>query len=94
VVALDLSAVANLEFTALKMLLEGEEKMRSDGVALWLVSLNPEVLAVIQRSGLADRLGRERMYFTLEQAVESYLKGAGGQPCVEPTTDPRQPQLA
>jgi hypothetical protein len=32
------------------------------------------VLAVVQRSGLGERLGRERMFFTLEQAVEKYQK--------------------
>ena len=37
------------------------------------VGLNSEVLEVVQRSGLGERLGRERMLFTLEQAVERYL---------------------
>jgi anti-anti-sigma factor len=82
VLALDLGAVVNLEFTALKMLIEAEEKLRTDGITLWLVALNPEVLEVIQHSGLGERLGRERMFFTLEQAVESYQKGSGGQPHV------------
>jgi sulfate permease, SulP family len=82
VLALDLGAVVNLEFTALKMLIEAEEKLRADGITLWLVALNPEVLEVIQHSGLGERLGRERMFFTLEQAVESYQKGSGGQPRV------------
>jgi high affinity sulfate transporter 1 len=80
VLALDLGAVVNLEFTALKMLIEAEEKLRTDGITLWLVALNPEVLEVIQHSGLGERLGRERMFFTLEQAVERYQKGSNGQP--------------
>jgi high affinity sulfate transporter 1 len=80
VLALDLGAVVNLEFTALKMLIEAEEKLRTDGITLWLVALNPEVLEVIQHSGLGERLGRERMLFTLEQAVERYQKGSNGQP--------------
>jgi high affinity sulfate transporter 1 len=79
VLALDLGAVANLEFTALKTLIEAEEKLRQDGITLWLVALNPEVLEVVQRSGLGERLGRERMFFTLEQAVESYQKGSEAQ---------------
>jgi len=82
VMALDLGAVANLEFTALKTLIEAEEKLRQDGITLWLVALNPEVLEVVQRSGLGERLGRERMFFTLEQAIESYQMGSGGQPRV------------
>jgi len=77
VMALDLGAVANLEFTALRMLKDSEEKLRADGITLWLVALNPEVLAVVQRSGLGETLGRERMFFSLEQAVESYRKQFG-----------------
>ena len=75
VVVLDLGAVANLEFTALKLLIDAEEKLRNEGIMLWLVALNPEVLKVVQHSGLGERLGRERMLFNLEQAVERYQKG-------------------
>ena len=73
VVALDLSAVFDLEYTALKMLTEGEKRSRERGVLLWLVGLNPEVLAVVQRSPLGEVLGRERMLFNLESAVAKYL---------------------
>ncbi|RNC68243.1 MAG: SulP family inorganic anion transporter [Desulfuromonadales bacterium] len=72
VLALDLSAVPILEYTALRMLIDGEEKLRDFGTTLWLVGLNPEVLQVVQRSGLGERLGRERMFFTLELAVNKY----------------------
>jgi SulP family sulfate permease len=76
VLALDLGAVPDLEFTALRMLIDAEETLRKDGIMLWLVALNSEVLRVVQHSGLGERLGRERMHFTLEQAVESYQKGS------------------
>ena len=69
VVALDLSGVPDLEYTALKMLIEGEKRERERGVAVWLVGLNPDVLSVIQRSSLGKTLGRERMHFNLELAV-------------------------
>lgn len=74
VVVLELSAVPDLEFTALRMLTDGEEKLREAGTMLWLVALNPEVLAVVQNSPLGARLGRERMFFTLEQAVDKYQR--------------------
>jgi hypothetical protein len=54
--------------------MDGDEKLRDFGVTLWLVGLNPNVLEVVQRSGLGERLGRERMFFTLEQAVDKYQK--------------------
>ena len=44
--------VPELEYTALRMLTDGEEKLREAGTVLWLVALNPEVLKVIQRSPL------------------------------------------
>ena len=74
VLVLDLGAVPDLEITALRMLIDGEEKMREAGTTLWLTALNPEVLKVIQHSPLWKRLGRERMFFNLEQAVERYQR--------------------
>jgi sulfate permease, SulP family len=73
VVAFDMSAVIDLEYTALKMLVEGEKREREHGVELWLVGLTPEVLEIIQRSPLGETLGRARMAFNLEVAVERYL---------------------
>jgi sulfate permease, SulP family len=81
VVAVDLGGVFDLEYTALKMLTEAEQRQRAAGVRLWLVGLNPGVLAMVQRSPLGATLGRERMFFNLEQAVARYeeLAGAEGQ---------------
>lgn len=72
ILAIDLSGVSDLEYTALKMLIEAEKRHREQGVWLWLVGLNPQVLAMVQRSPLGEILGRERMYFTLEVAIEKY----------------------
>ena len=78
VVAVDMSAVFDLEYTALKMLIEGEKREREAGVELWLVGLTPQVLEMVQRSSLGQTLGRERMHFTLEVAVEKYLARKSG----------------
>jgi len=72
VVLLDCSAVFDIEYTAVKMLIEGEERLRQEGIALWLAALNPEALAVVQRSSLGETLGRERMFFNVETAVAKY----------------------
>lgn len=72
VLALDLSAVPDLEYTALRMLTEGEETLRERGISLWLVAMNPDVWTVIERSQLGERLGRAQTFFTLEQAVTQY----------------------
>jgi sulfate permease, SulP family len=78
VVALDLSRVFDLEYSALKMLIEAEERQRAAGITLWLVGLNPEVHAVIQRSPLGAILGRERLRLDLEIAVDGYQQRREG----------------
>ncbi|MCL4779625.1 MAG: STAS domain-containing protein [Gammaproteobacteria bacterium] len=72
VVALDLSGMFDLEYTALKMLTEAEKRQRERGVVLWLVGLTPEVLAMVRRSPLGEALGDGRMFFNLEDAVAKY----------------------
>jgi len=72
VVILDFSAVPDVEYTALKMLVEAEKKLKNEGTSLWLVGLNPEVLNVINRSGLGKTLGREQLHFNMELAVKKY----------------------
>jgi MFS superfamily sulfate permease-like transporter len=72
VVLLDFRAVLDLEYTALKMLTEAEERLRGEGVELWLAGCNPEVLAVLRNSKLGERLGRERMFFNVGGAVQRY----------------------
>jgi sulfate permease, SulP family len=72
VLVLDCGAIPGFEFTALKMLIEGEERLRADGIALWLAALNPEALEIVRRTALGERLGRERMFFTVEAAVDAF----------------------
>ncbi|MBX3028274.1 SulP family inorganic anion transporter [bacterium] len=72
VVALEMSAVPDIEYSALKMLSDGEERLRERGIALWLVALTPEALGMVQRSPLGRALGRERLLFTLAQTVEQF----------------------
>jgi len=69
-VLIDCRPLIDLEYTALKSLIEAEETMRARGVLLCLVSLNHHVRDMVERSSLGTTLGRERMFFTLEQAVE------------------------
>lgn len=72
VVVLDCSAVIDIEYSALKMLDEGERQHAAEGIELWLAALNPAVLEMVKRSALGERLGRERMFFTVERAVEAF----------------------
>jgi len=72
VLLLDFSAVPGLEYTALKTLQESEERLHEQGVELWLAALNTEALELVRATPLAARLGRERMFFTVEDAVKAH----------------------
>lgn len=72
VVAIDMSAVPDLEYTALKTLTEGEKRNREQGIRLWLVGMNPQVLAMVRKSELGTALESDGMHFNLEIAVAKY----------------------
>jgi len=72
VLALDCSAMPDLEYTALKMLTEAEGKLREAGIELWLAALNPEPLQLIKKTSLGVALGRERMVYSLKHVVDEY----------------------
>jgi sulfate permease, SulP family len=72
VVALDLSRVPDLEYSALQALMEGEQRATERGAVLWLAALNPGVLEMVRHAGLADRLGPERLLFNARAVIERY----------------------
>jgi SulP family sulfate permease len=84
VLAIDLSRVPDIEYSALQMMLEGEKRWTENGATVWLVGLNPGVLETAKHAGLDQRLGRERMLFNARAAIERYqalqATGAGMRP--------------
>jgi SulP family sulfate permease len=80
VLAVDMSRVPDIEYSALQALMEGERRATEHGAVVWLVGLNPAVLEVVRHAGLDQRLGRERMLFNARAAIERYqsLQAAGG----------------
>jgi high affinity sulfate transporter 1 len=83
VVALDLSRVTDLEYSALQMLIEGEKRASERGAIAWLVGLNPGVLEVVRNGGLDQLIGHDRMLFNAHAAIERYQAmraAAGGTP--------------
>jgi MFS superfamily sulfate permease-like transporter len=72
VLVIDCSAMLDIEYTALKLLIESERRLRASGVALWLAAMNAETRATIERSGLWDSVGRQHVFLNLETAVEAY----------------------
>ena len=75
VLALDMSAVLDLEYTALMSLTAAEEKLRRAGTTLWLVALNSAVREVIDRAPLGRVLGPDRIFPSLSHAVAAFNRG-------------------
>jgi len=74
VIVLDCSAIFDVEYSALKMLGEAEERVRRHGAELWLAALNPEARRVVERSPLGKALGPDRVLYDLEHAAARYLE--------------------
>jgi len=84
---IDLSRVPDIEYSALQTLMECEQRMTEAGIVVWLAGMNPGVLDVARRVGLADRLGRERLLFNARAAIERHLAPA------TPAHGPEAPSL-
>jgi anti-anti-sigma factor len=72
VLAVDMSRVPDIEYSALQVLIEHEQRATERGAVVWLVALNPAVLEMVRKSGLGERLGRERMLFNAREAIQRY----------------------
>lgn len=72
VVVLDMSRVPDVEYSALQVLMAGDQRAAAFGIEWWLAGLNPAVLEAVRRCGLAEQLGRERMLFNARAAIERY----------------------
>lgn len=73
VVVFDLSRVFDIEYSAFQVLEEGRERLERQGGQLWLAGLNPDVLDYIRASGMADRLGADRLHHSAQVALDAYL---------------------
>ena len=86
VVALDMSRVPDIEYSALQMLVEWERRMtEEEGVTVWLAALNPGVFTCIRASPLEKRLGRERLLFNAREAIRRYQEGGAARGTYWPT---------
>jgi MFS superfamily sulfate permease-like transporter len=85
VLALDMSRVPDIEYSALQMLVEGEKRAAEGGTVVWLVALNPGVLEIVRRAGLDERLGPERMLFNARAAIEHYQALPAAEGTLPPT---------
>ena len=72
VIAIDMSRVTDIEYSALQALMDGEKRATDRGVVVWFAGLNPGTLEVVRRAGFDARLGRERLLLNTRVAIERY----------------------
>ena len=75
VLALDMSRVPDIEYSALQALMEGEKRATERGTVVWLVGLNPGVLEVVRHAGL-DAATRPRADAVQRARGDRALPGA------------------
>jgi SulP family sulfate permease len=85
VLALDMSRVFDIEYSALQMLVDGEKRMTDEGAVVWFAALNPSVLKTIRSSPLAERLGKDRLLFNAREVISKYQRTYGA-----PNADPQR----
>ena len=71
---LDCGGIPGFEFTALKMLGEAEAKLRDGGSRAVAGRAQRRSAGTVRASPLGETLGRERMFFTVEGAVDAYVE--------------------
>lgn len=86
VLAIDMSRVPDIEYSALLVLMDADRRAAAMGIELWLVGLNPAALEVVRKMGLADQLGRERMLFNARAAIERFQALANGPAAPDPSS--------
>lgn len=67
-------AIPDIEYTALRSLIEFETSLRKANISLWLAVLNPEAWKMVERSDLGKHLDNSSMFLSIESAVDAYLK--------------------
>jgi len=64
--------VFDLEYSALKTLIDAEARARASGVELWLGAMQPAVADVVTRSPLGAALGPDRIFSSIDTAVNRF----------------------
>jgi sulfate permease, SulP family len=72
VLAVDMSRVPDIEYSALQMLIESDKRAVERGAVVWLAGLNPGALKVVRNARLDERLGRARMLFNARTVIKRY----------------------
>jgi SulP family sulfate permease len=69
VVLLDLSFTPGLDIESVNVLGSLRHELAGQGIDLWLGGVHAEVAGMLDRSGLAGEIGRDRLCRDVEEAV-------------------------
>jgi SulP family sulfate permease len=59
-----------MDATGLQAFRTAVEKLRRDGVIIFVTGIQPQPMSVLHRSGVADRIGIENFCGTIDEALE------------------------
>jgi SulP family sulfate permease len=65
------SGINFIDVAGAELLAQEADAQRAAGGALYLCNLKPNVVDVLERTGLADRIGRDRIFATKDEAIRS-----------------------
>ncbi|MGE3913007.1 MAG: SulP family inorganic anion transporter [Chloroflexota bacterium] len=84
-VILSLRGMPTLDHMGVEALEEVMHRQRQGGGDIHLAALQPSVLTTLTQSGLLDRLGRERVHWSAEQAIHAAHQEQGANWKISPT---------
>ena len=73
-VILDLEAVSFIDSQGAEQLAQIHELVAGQGATLRIARVKPRVMAVLERDGVIDRIGAERLHGDVQRAVEAQLE--------------------
>ena len=73
-VVLDMEGIGSVDTTAVDHLEELIVELEADGIVVSLARANTKVLGLLTRAGLVDRLGTDRVFPTINAAVEDHRR--------------------
>lgn len=78
-ILMDLRGVFDMEYSALKMLVDAERRQRATGIRLMIAAPNAEVRGMLMRSPLGEALGTDGIFDSLDMAVRHYQERSAAQ---------------
>lgn len=76
-VLLDMEGIGSVDTTAVDHLADLVDELHQRGMAVGLTRANQQVLGLLTRAGIIDRLGPDRVFPTINAAVEDHRRRAG-----------------